>query len=134
MYEGVVPTDLARVRSVTCAGAGVCLLRQRSGVVGIATSMSVRSATQSAQRLPALESHRLSCRKVRLTHVSAVVIVSCVDRASDFPFQKKQFSVSKKVKFRFGSVSLLATLNSMKSQYIERKCGERTVKMAQLVG
>ena len=24
-----------------------------------------------------------------------------VDRASDFPFQKKQFSVSKKVKFRF---------------------------------
>ena len=54
-------------------------------------------------------------------------------RASDFPFQKKQFSVSKKVKFRFDSVSLLATLNSMKSQYIERKCGERTVKMAQLV-
>ena len=47
-------------------------------------------------------------------------------RASDFPFQKKQFSVSKKVKFRFDSVSLLATLNSMKSQYIERKCGERT--------
>ena len=44
-------------------------------------------------------------------------------RASDFPFQKKQFSVSKKVKFRFDSVSLLATLNSMKSQYIERKCG-----------
>ena len=56
-----------------------------------------------------------------------------VTRASDFPFQKKQFSVSKKVKFRFDSVSLLATLNSMKSQYIERKCGERTVKMAQLV-
>ena len=56
-----------------------------------------------------------------------------LSRASDFPFQKKQFSVSKKVKFRFGSVSLLATLNSMKSQYIERKCGERTVKMAQLV-
>ena len=55
------------------------------------------------------------------------------NRASDFPFQKKQFSVSKKVKFRFDSVSLLATLNSMKSQYIERKCGERTVKMAQLV-
>ena len=54
-------------------------------------------------------------------------------RASDFPFQKKQFSVSKKVKFRFDSASLLATLNSMKSQYIERKCGERTVKMAQLV-
>ena len=54
-------------------------------------------------------------------------------RASDFPFQKKQFSVSKKVKLRFDSVSLLATLNSMKSQYIERKCGERTVKMAQLV-
>ena len=54
-------------------------------------------------------------------------------RASDFPFQKKQFSVSKKVKFRFDSISLLATLNSMKSQYIERKCGERTVKMAQLV-
>ena len=42
-------------------------------------------------------------------------------RASDFPFQKKQCSVSKKVKFRFDSVSLLATLNSMKSQYIERK-------------
>ena len=55
------------------------------------------------------------------------------NRASDFPFQKKQFSVSKKVKFRFNSVSLLATLNSMESQYIERKCGERTVKMAQLV-
>ena len=54
-------------------------------------------------------------------------------RASDFPFQKKQFSVSKKVKFRFDSVSLSATLNSMKSQYIERKCGERTIKMAQLV-
>ena len=54
-------------------------------------------------------------------------------RASDFPFQKKQFSVSKKVKFRFDSVSLLATVNSMKSQYIERKCCERTVKMAQLV-
>ena len=54
-------------------------------------------------------------------------------RASDFQFKKKQFSVSKKVKFRFDSVSLLATLNSMKSQYIERKCGERTVKMAQLV-
>ena len=54
-------------------------------------------------------------------------------RASDFPFQKNQFSVSKKVKFRFDSVSLLATLNSMKSQYIERKCGERTVKMVQLV-
>ena len=49
-------------------------------------------------------------------------------RASDFTFQKKQFSVSKKVKFRFNSVSLLVTLNSMKSQYIERKCGERTVK------
>ena len=47
-------------------------------------------------------------------------------RASDFPFQKKQFSVSKKVKFRFDSVSLLATLNSMKSQDIERKCGERS--------
>ena len=56
-----------------------------------------------------------------------------LSRASDFPFQKKQFSVSKKVKFRFNSVSLLVTLNSMKSQYIERKCGERTVKMAQLV-
>ena len=37
-------------------------------------------------------------------------------RASDFPFQKKQFSVSKKVKFHFDSVSLLAKLNSMKSQ------------------
>ena len=46
-------------------------------------------------------------------------------RASDFPFQKKQFSVSEKVKFRFDSVSLLATSNSMKSQYIERKCGEK---------
>ena len=44
---------------------------------------------------------------------------SGIVRASDFPFQKKQFSVSKKVKFRFDSVSLLATLNSMKSQYIE---------------
>ena len=41
---------------------------------------------------------------------------SAVCRASDFPFQKKQFSVSKKGKFRFDSVSLLATLNSMKSQ------------------
>ena len=60
-------------------------------------------------------------------------VVGDINRASDFPFQKKQFSVSKKVKFRFDSVSLLATLNSMKSQYIERKCGERTVKMAQLV-
>ena len=58
---------------------------------------------------------------------------SRVNRASDFPFQKNQFSVSKKVKFRFDSVSLLATLNSMKSQYIERKCGERTAKMVQLV-
>ena len=38
-------------------------------------------------------------------------------RASDFPFQKNQFSVSKKVKFRFDSVSLLAKLNSMKSHY-----------------
>ena len=54
-------------------------------------------------------------------------------RASDFPFQKNQFSVSKKVKFRFDSVSLFATLNSMKSQYIERKYGERAVKMVQLV-
>ena len=35
-------------------------------------------------------------------------------RASDFPFQKKQFSFSKKVKFRFDSISLLATLNSIK--------------------
>ena len=61
------------------------------------------------------------------------VVLAGLGRASDFPFQKKQFSVSKKVKFRFDSVSLLATLNSMKSQYIERKCGERTVKMAQLV-
>ena len=58
---------------------------------------------------------------------------STINRASDFPFQKMQFSVSKKVKFRFDSVSLLVTLNSIKSQYIERKCGERTVKMAQLV-
>ena len=39
-----------------------------------------------------------------------------ITRASDFPFQKKQFSVSEKVKFRFDSVSLLATLKSMKSQ------------------
>ena len=62
-----------------------------------------------------------------------IVPLSSIHRASDFPFQKKQFSVSKKVKFRFDSVSLLATLNSMKSQYIERKCGERTVKMAELV-
>ena len=62
-----------------------------------------------------------------------VRIKQSTNRASDFPFQKKQFSVSKKVKFRFDSVSLLATLNSMKSQYIERKCGERTVKMVQLV-
>ena len=37
-------------------------------------------------------------------------------RASDFPFQKKQFSVSKKGKIRFDSVSLLAKLNSIKSQ------------------
>ena len=51
-------------------------------------------------------------------------LVRNTNRASDFPFQKKQFS---------DSVSLLATLNSMKSQYIERKCGERTIKMAQLV-
>ena len=49
-------------------------------------------------------------------------------RASDFPFQKKQFSVSKKVKFRFNSVSLLVTLNSIKSQYIKRKYGERKKK------
>ena len=38
-------------------------------------------------------------------------------RASDFLFQKKEFSVSKKGKFRFDSVSLLPKLNSMKSQY-----------------
>ena len=69
--------------------------------------------------------------EVYLTKLVLVVMRVC--RASDFPLQKKQFSVSKKVKFRFDSVSLLATLNSMKSQYIERKCGERTVKMAQLV-
>ena len=31
-----------------------------------------------------------------------------------------------KSNFRFDSVSLLATLNSMKSQYIERKCSERS--------
>ena len=62
-----------------------------------------------------------------------VIYFYMTHRASDFAFQKKQFSVSKKVKFRFDSVSLLATLNSMKSQYIERKCGERTVKMTQLV-
>ena len=62
-----------------------------------------------------------------------VLMCGAMFRASDFPFQKNQFSVSKKVKFRFDSVSLLATLNSMKSQYIERKCGERTVKMVQLV-
>ena len=37
-------------------------------------------------------------------------------RASDFPFQKKQFSVSKKGEFRFNSVSLLPKLNLMKSQ------------------
>ena len=61
------------------------------------------------------------------------ISVAKISRASDFPFQKKEFSVSKEVKFRFDSVSLLATLNSMKSQYIERKCGERTVKIAQLV-
>ena len=42
-------------------------------------------------------------------------------RASDFPFQKKQFSVSKKGKFRFNSVSLLPELNLMKSQYIQKK-------------
>ena len=73
-----------------------------------------------------------------MLHVVLVSVTHCIGkcykfRASDFPFQKKQFSVSKKVKFRFDSVSLLATLNSMKSQYIESKCGERTVKMAQLV-
>ena len=50
-----------------------------------------------------------------------------------FRFKKSNFPFQKKVKFRFDSVSLLAMLNSMKSQYIERKCGERTVKMAQLV-
>ena len=44
------------------------------------------------------------------------VLLRTTTRASDFPFQKKQFSVSKKGKFRFDSVSLLATLNSMKSQ------------------
>ena len=57
-------------------------------------------------------------------------IVGNTSWASDFPFQKKQFSVSKKVKFRFNSVSLLAMLNSMKSQYIERKKKRR--KRAQL--
>ena len=67
------------------------------------------------------------------SELATLVAHSKSNRASDFPFQKKQFSVSKKVKFRFDSVSLLATLNSMKSQYIERKCGERTVEMAQLV-
>ena len=40
-----------------------------------------------------------------------------MSRTSDFPFQKKQFSVSKKVKFRFDSVSLLAKLNSMRPHY-----------------
>ena len=58
-----------------------------------------------------------------VTHEAPVSTLRDEYRASDFPFQKKQFSVSKKVKFRFDSVSLLATLNSMKSQYIERKCG-----------
>ena len=42
-------------------------------------------------------------------------------RASDFPFQKKQFSVSKKGKFRFDSVSLLPKFNLMKSRYIQKK-------------
>ena len=47
--------------------------------------------------------------------------ISCqLFRASDFPFQKKQFSVSKKGKFRFNSVSLLPKLNLMKSQYIQK--------------
>ena len=70
------------------------------------------------------------------TSLTILIVHQCLaadSRASDFPFQKKQFSVSEKVKFHFDSVSLLATLNSMKSQYIERKCGERTIKMAQLV-
>ena len=41
-------------------------------------------------------------------------------RASDFPFKKKK-SISKKIKFRFDFVSLLPKMNSMKSQYIQRK-------------
>ena len=56
---------------------------------------------------------------VVLQYEQLITILSChrhTVRASDFPFQKKQFSVSKKGKFRFDSVSLLATLNSMKSQ------------------
>ena len=48
--------------------------------------------------------------------ISPILPCGAKRRASDFPFQKKQFSVSKKGKFRFDSVSLLATLNSMKSQ------------------
>ena len=83
------------------------------------------------------EKHDLKEFSLTLNLISKQIILVDYDsqnnRASDFPFQKKQFSVSKQVKFRFDSVSLLAMLNSMKSQYIERKCGERTVKMAQLV-
>ena len=57
-----------------------------------------------------------STEKGKLCLDLSLFLTGSCSRASDFPFQKKQFSVSKKGKFRFDSVSLLATLNSMKSQ------------------
>ena len=92
---------------------------------------SVRLSFQSRSLLLLADESSGVTVRMKLFRDFNLLAVGC--RASDFPFQKKQFSVSKKVKFRFNSVSLLVTLNSMKSQYIERKCGERNVKMAQLV-
>ena len=59
---------------------------------------------------------QLATWTMKVGHASKRNPMSVKCRASDFPLQKKQFSVSKTVKFRFASVSLLAKLNSMKSQ------------------
>ena len=67
---------------------------------------------QTMQHLLVCPMMNTACSPQDLTTANDIAI----GRASDFPFQKKQFSVSKKGKFRFDSVSLLATLNSMKSQ------------------
>ena len=59
-------------------------------------------------------------RAVVLVPLAGPSLLPGSPRASDFPFKKKQCSVSKKWKFRFDSVSLLPKLNSMKSQYIKK--------------
>ena len=78
--------------------------------------------------------HGLSCRSsitqvvevattmlplLQVEKVAAMVLVVYVGPVI-FHFKKRNF-LFQKLKFRFDSVSLLATLNSMKSQYIERK-------------